>query len=83
MSTLKISRPASLRSFVEEQAAERGFETPSAYVAELIRHDRDRQQLKSLLLEGGESTPSIAADAMHFEALRAGVSSPPRVGAGR
>ncbi len=73
MSTMNISLPAPLKSFVDAQVADRGFGTCSAYVRELIRHDRDRQHLRSLLLEGGESAPSVTADATYFESLRAGV----------
>ena len=55
------------------EVADRGFGTCSAYVRELIRQDRDRQHLRSLFLEGGESAPSVTADATYFETLRAGV----------
>ena len=34
---------------------------------------RDRQHLRGLLLEGGESLPSVTADKTYFETLRAGV----------
>ncbi len=70
---MNISLPATLKSFVDEQVADRGFGTCSAYIRELIRYDRDRQHLRSLLLEGGESAPSVTADETYFETLRAGV----------
>ena len=70
---MNISLPATLKSFVDEQVADRGFGTCSAYIRELIRYDRDRQHLRSLLLEGGESAPSVTADEAYFETLRAGV----------
>ncbi len=70
---MNISLPASLKSFVDEQVADRAFGSCSAYIRELIRYDRDRQHLRSLLLEGGESVPSVAADETYFETLRAGV----------
>ena len=73
MSTMRVSLSASLEEFVDEQVANRGFATRSAYIRELIRHDRDRQHLRNLMLEGGESAPSIAADATYFEGLRGGV----------
>ena len=70
---MNISLPASLKSFVDEQVADREFGSCSAYIRELIRYDRDRQHLRSLLLEGGESPPSVTADETYFETLRAGV----------
>jgi antitoxin ParD1/3/4 len=70
---MNISLPLSLKAFVEEQAAERGYGTTSEYVRELIRNDRDRQRLRSLLLEGAASAPSEPADAAYFETLREGV----------
>jgi antitoxin ParD1/3/4 len=76
MSTMNISLPTPLKSFVDEQVADRGYGTCSSYVRELIRRDRDRQQLRGLLVEGGESPPSVTADAAYFEQLRAGVRRP-------
>ena len=73
MNTMNISLPASMKSFVDEQVEGRGYGSNSAYIRELIRRDRDRQHLRSLLLEGGESEPSATADATYFRDLRAGV----------
>jgi len=73
MKTMNISLPPTLRLFVREQAVERGYGTASAYVRELIRRDQDRQHLRGLLLEGGESPPSVTADEAYFESLRTGV----------
>jgi antitoxin ParD1/3/4 len=70
MSTMNISLPDSLRSFVDEQVASRGYGTSSEYVRELIRKDQDRQHLRHLLLEGAASTPGAAADAAYFDGLR-------------
>lgn len=70
---MRISLPAALKSFVDEQVTDRGYGGRSAYIHELIRHDQDRQHLRNLLLEGGESAPAVTADAAYFEALRAGV----------
>jgi antitoxin ParD1/3/4 len=49
MSTMNISLPEALKSFVDEQVSQRGFGTSSEYVRELIRKDQDRRQLHSLL----------------------------------
>lgn len=73
---MNISLPAPLKSFVDTQVANRGFGTSSAYVRELIRHDQDRQHLRSLLLAGGESAPSITADTTYFQNLRVRVRPP-------
>lgn len=73
MNTMNISLPASMKSFVDEQVEGRGYGSNSAYIRELIRRDRDRQHLRSLLLEGGESEPSAIADAAHFRKLRTGI----------
>lgn len=70
MSTMNISLPESLKSFVDEQVSSRGYGTSSEYVRELIRKDQDRQRLRSLLFEGASSQPGATADGVYFEALR-------------
>jgi antitoxin ParD1/3/4 len=70
MSTMNISLPDSLKSFVDEQVSERGFGTSSEYVRELIRKDQDRQRLRALLLAGAASAPGSPANAAYFEGLR-------------
>ena len=39
MSTMNISLPDSLKSFVDDQVAQRGYSTSGEYVRELIRRD--------------------------------------------
>ena len=73
MSTMNISLPATLKSFVNEQVATRGYGTSSEYVRELIRKDQDRLRLRTLLLEGASSTPGQPVDFGYFESLRDGV----------
>jgi len=70
MSTMNISRPESLKSFVDEQVAERGYSTSSEYVRELIRKDQDRSALRSLLLEGAASRPGKTMGPAYFDKLR-------------
>jgi antitoxin ParD1/3/4 len=70
MGTMNISLPESLKAFVEEQVAQRGYGTTSEYVRELIRNDEERWRLRKLLLEGAASRPSEPADAAYFEGLR-------------
>jgi antitoxin ParD1/3/4 len=73
MSTMNISLPDSLKEFVEEQVAEKGYGTSSEYVRELIRRDQGKQQLRHLLLEGAQAAQTGPADASYFQALRASI----------
>lgn len=70
MSTMNISLPDTLKSFVDEQVNQRGYGTSSEYVRELIRKDQDRQHLRGLLLAGAASAPTAPVDADYFESLR-------------
>ena len=70
MTTMNISLPDSLKSFVDEQVAGRGYGTSSEYVRELIRADQDRQRLRELLLDGAASPPGAIADDAYFDGLR-------------
>jgi antitoxin ParD1/3/4 len=70
MSTMNISLPDALKSFVDEQVSQRGYGPSSEYVRELIRRDQDRQQLRNLLLAGAASAPAAPADTSYFEGLR-------------
>jgi antitoxin ParD1/3/4 len=70
MTTMNISLPDALKSFVDEQVTGRGYGTSSEYVRELIRKDRDRQRLHELLLDGASSPPGPVADDAFFDSLR-------------
>lgn len=70
MSTMNISLPDSLKSFVNEQVTQRGYGTRSEYVRELIRKDADRQRLRGLLPDGATSSPTAPVDAGYFAAMR-------------
>ena len=70
MTTMNISLPDTLKSFVDAQVGTRGYSTSSEYVRELIRKDQDRQRLRELLLEGAASPPAVTADADYFDGLR-------------
>jgi antitoxin ParD1/3/4 len=69
MATMTISLPDALKSFVDEQAASPGHGTGSDHVRAPIRKDRDRQHLRSLLLNGEASPPASPADAAYFDGL--------------
>lgn len=70
MSTMNISLPDSLKSFVDDQVAQRGYGTVSEYVRDLIRTDQDRRHLRGLLLAGAASPALAPADTDYFDALR-------------
>ena len=75
MSTMNISLPEALKSFVDEQVNSRGFGTSSEYVRELIRKDQERLHLRGLLLAGARSKSAAAADGAYFAALRDRIGS--------
>lgn len=70
MSTMNISLPETLKNFVDQQVAGRGFGTSCEYVRELIRKDRDRQKVRLLLLDGAETAPTDVIGAAYFDDLR-------------
>ena len=75
MSTMNISLPDTLKSFVDEQVSQRGYGTSSEYVRELIRKDHDRLHLRKLLLKGAGSKAAAPADKAYFDSLRGRVRS--------
>ena len=81
MSTMNISLPGTLQSFVDEQVSQRGFGTSSEYVRELIRKDQDRLHLRGLLLAGASTAPAAPADGVYFEGLRDRVRTVAKAGA--
>jgi len=70
MSTMNVSLPNSLKTYVDEQVAGRGFGTCNESVRELIRRDQDRRRLRRLLLDGATSEPGPPAGTAYFGALR-------------
>jgi antitoxin ParD1/3/4 len=76
MSTMNISLPETLKTFVDTQVSQRGYGTSSEYVRELIRKDQDRLQLREKLLAGAGagagagSAPTMPVDAAYFDRLR-------------
>jgi antitoxin ParD1/3/4 len=80
MSTMNISLPEALKTFVDEQVKQRGYGTSSEYVRELIRRDQDRTHLRGLLLAGASSAPYEPADQAYFSRLRTVVHDATRLG---
>ena len=70
MSTMNISLPDSMKSFVDEQVSQRGYGTSSEYLRDLIRRDQDRQHLRGLLLAGAADPVVQEATPEFFHALR-------------
>lgn len=70
MTTMNISLPDGLKSFVDERVASEGYGTSSEYVRELIRRDKDRRQFKEHLLTGLRSGAAGPMDNAYFEQLR-------------
>jgi len=77
MSTMNISLPEALKSFVDEQVNSCGYGTSSEYVRALIRKDQERLHLRGLLLAGASSKPAAAADGAYFAALRGRITGEP------
>jgi antitoxin ParD1/3/4 len=75
MSTMNISLPDTMKSFVDEQVSQRGYGTSSEYVRELIRRDQERQHLRGLLLAGAASPSVQEATPTYFDGLRQSIRS--------
>ena len=73
MSTMNVSLPDELKSFVDERVGLGGFGSTSEYIRDLIRRDQERERLRGLLLDGAASPPGPIADDSYFESLRDGV----------
>ncbi len=67
---MNVSLPESLKSFIDEQVAGRGYGASSEYIRDLVRADQDRQGLRRLLLEGASSPVVATADEAYFSGLR-------------
>ncbi|MDM7923398.1 MAG: type II toxin-antitoxin system ParD family antitoxin [Pyrinomonadaceae bacterium] len=71
MSTMNISLPETLKSFIDSQVAEGDYVSTSEYLRELLRKEQDRVRLRALVLEGAASPLSKKSlDAEYFENLR-------------
>ncbi len=70
---MNISLPDTLKSFVDEQVAARGYGSSSEYVRALIRADQERLGVRRLLLDGAASPQTPPADEDYFRDLRARV----------
>lgn len=71
MTTMNVSLPDELRSFVDGQVSDGNYGSTSEYVRELIRRDYERRELRAALLEGARAPVRTTADAAYFGSLRA------------
>jgi antitoxin ParD1/3/4 len=75
MSTMNISLPEELRSFVDSQVSGGDYTSSSEYVRELLRKEKDRVRLRRLLLDGMESELiDEPMDSRYFDNLRKRIS---------
>lgn len=71
MSTMNISLPKTLKSFVDSQVSEGDYTSSSEYVRELLRREQDRLRLRNMLLEGlGSDLIEEPMDGRYFDGLR-------------
>ena len=73
MTTLNISLPDSMRTFVDEQVKQKGYSTASEYIRHLIRQDQERSEqkrLETLLMEGLDSGEPIEISEKWWENKR-------------
>ena len=75
MTTMNVSLPEELKTFVDAQVDEGSYGSTSEYVRDLIRRDHDRRQLREALLKGARSPVTANADAAYFASLRARAES--------
>jgi antitoxin ParD1/3/4 len=55
MSTMNISLPSELKDYVDTRIQADAYGSSSEYVRDLIRQDRDREQLRGYMLKGIQS----------------------------
>jgi antitoxin ParD1/3/4 len=67
---MNVSLPDELKSYVDEQVGGGTYGSTSEYVRDLIRRDKDRQQLRRALLDGASSNPGPIANDSYFAGLR-------------
>lgn len=70
MTTMNVSLPDELKAFVDQQAERGGYGSTSEFIRDLIRREQDRQQLRSVLLDGASSPAGPIADESYFAELR-------------
>ena len=67
---MNISLPDSMKAYVDQRVSQEGYGTSSEYVRELIRRDKDRSQLRAMILSGLNSPVTGQANAAYLQSLR-------------
>lgn len=71
MTTLNLSLPASIESFLEQQVSQGGYETVNEYILDLITQEQARvKRIEDLLLEGLDSGEPIEVTDQWWEEKR-------------
>jgi antitoxin ParD1/3/4 len=74
MATMNISLPESMKEFIEEESAKKGFRTVSEYVRSIIREVQERQterdKVDALLLEALDSGPAAPLGQSDWKNIR-------------
>lgn len=70
MTTLHLTLPEPLSTFVDSRVASGTYGSSSGYLRELIRQDQSRQQLRDLIEDGLRSPVIGPADAAYWQAKR-------------
>ena len=73
MTTMNVSLPKELKSFVDAQVSNGRYGSISEYVRDLIRRAQDRERLRTTILEGAASPVTTTADD-YLENLRARIN---------
>jgi len=71
--TMNISLPETMKTFVEERLTSDGYGTASEYVRELIREDqkkREQEKLEKLLLSRLESQSEFSIEEVRAELVK-------------
>lgn len=71
--SMNISLPETMKSFVDEQVQSGGYGSASEYIRELVRRDqkeRAQDRLEALLLEGLESGNPVPVTHEYWDKLR-------------
>jgi antitoxin ParD1/3/4 len=68
-SSMNISLPESLRSYVESRVESGDYSTPSEFVRDLIRRDREQEEIEQKLVEGMQ-TASVSVGKDFWTQLR-------------
>ncbi len=70
MATMNISLTDDLKAFVEDQVAARSYTSASEYLRDLIRRQKEIEDVRQKLLDGASSPIEGEMDKAFFDGLR-------------